>query len=135
MRTRTILGGARRPRCWAHTRRVSNPAIILVSGDHLDVLEEQFWRYTREYDVRCARTALPRPSTRRSTCSRAGGQVALFVLESVLPDMEIYPAIAKIRQTVPTARRVVVAHWENFRRDADALRARPGHRASTTRSC
>ena len=37
--------------------------------------------------------------------------------------MEVYPAIAKIRQAVPTARRVVVAHWENFRRDAEALRA------------
>ena len=37
--------------------------------------------------------------------------------------MEVYPAIAKIRQAVPTARRVVVAHYENFRRDAEALRA------------
>ena len=36
--------------------------------------------------------------------------------------MEVYPAIAKIRQAVPTARRVVVAHWENFRRDAADLR-------------
>ena len=53
----------------------------------------------------------------------AGGQVALFVLESELPDMERLPGDRRIRQVVPTARRVVVAHWENFRRDAEALRA------------
>ena len=53
---------------------------------------------------------------------KSGGQVALFVLESRLPDMEIYPAIGKIRESVPTARRVVVAHWENFRTDAADLR-------------
>jgi thioredoxin reductase (NADPH) len=100
---------------------VTNPAIILVSGDHLDVLEEQFWRYTREYDVRCARTASDAKQQAVDVIS-SGGQVALFVLESVLPDMEVYPAIAKIRQAVPTARRVVVAHWENFRRDAAGLR-------------
>lgn len=100
---------------------MSNPAIILVSGDHLDVLEEQFWRYSREYDVRCAHTASDAKRQALDVLS-GGGQVALFVLESVLPDMEVYPAIAKIRQTVPTARRVVVAHWENFRRDAAALR-------------
>jgi len=100
---------------------VSNPAIILVSGNHLDVLEEQFWRYTREYDVRCARSASDAKHQAIDVIS-AGGQVALFVLESVLPDMEVYPAIAKIRQAVPTARRVVVAHWENFRRDAADMR-------------
>jgi thioredoxin reductase (NADPH) len=100
---------------------VTNPAIILVSGEHLDVLEEQFWRYSREYDVRCARTASDAKQHAIDVIS-TGGQVALFVLESVLPDMEVYPAIAKIRQAVPTARRVVVAHWENFRRDAVALR-------------
>lgn len=100
---------------------MNNPAIILVSGDHLDVLEEQFWRYTREYDVRCARSASEAKHQAIDVIS-SGGQVALFVLESVLPDMEVYPAIAKIRQAVPTARRVVVAHWENFRRDAADLR-------------
>jgi thioredoxin reductase (NADPH) len=36
---------------------VANPAIVLISADHADVLEEQFWRYTREYDVRVARSA------------------------------------------------------------------------------
>ena len=100
---------------------MTNPAIILVSGDHLDVLEEQFWRYTREYDVRCARSASDAKHQAIDVIS-SGGEVALFVLESVLPDMEVYPAIGKIRQAVPTARRVVVAHWENFRRDAEALR-------------
>lgn len=100
---------------------MSNPAIILVSGAHLDVLEEQFSRYAREYDVRLATTAAEGKQHAVEVIG-SGGQVALFVLESELPDMELYPAIGKIRQTVPTARRVVVSHWENFRRDAEALR-------------
>jgi thioredoxin reductase (NADPH) len=41
--------------------------------------------------------------------------------------MEIYPAIAKIGEGVPTARRAVVAHWENFRRDAADLRHGQAH--------
>lgn len=101
---------------------MSNPAIILVSGDHLDVLEQQFSRYAREYDVRPAATAADAKLQALDVLD-GGGQVCLFVIDSVLPDMEVYPAIAKIRQAVPTARRVVVAHWENFRRDAEALRA------------
>ena len=126
MRTRTILGGPRRPSPRApsrHTRGVSNPAIILVSGDHLDVLEQQFSRYAREYDVRLAATRgrrqapgprRPRRAAARSPCSSSSPSC---------PTWSVYPAIAKIRQAVPTARRVVVAHWENFRRDAEALRA------------
>ncbi len=100
---------------------MSNPAIILVSGAHLDVLEEQFSRYAREYDVRPAATAADAKHQALDVLD-AGGQVALFVLESELPDMELYPALATIRQAVPTARRVVVAHYENFRRDGELLR-------------
>jgi thioredoxin reductase (NADPH) len=101
---------------------VSNPAIILVSGNHLDVLEQQFSRYAHEYDVRSAAGAADAKHQALDVLD-GGGQVALFVIESELPDMDVYPAIAKIRQAVPTARRVVVAHYENFRRDAEALRA------------
>ena len=101
---------------------MSNPAIILVSGTHLDVLEQQFSRYAREYDVVLAATATD-AKHRAMEVLDGGGQVALFVLESELPDMEVYLVIGRIRQVVPTARRVVVAHWENFRRDAEALRA------------
>jgi thioredoxin reductase (NADPH) len=101
---------------------VSNPAIILVSGNHLDVLEQQFSRYAHEYDVRSAAGAADAKHQALDVLD-GGGQVALFVIESELPDMDVYPAIAKIRQAVPTARRVVAAHYENFRRDAEALRA------------
>ena len=101
---------------------MSNPAIILVSGNHLDVLEQQFARYALEYDVRPAASAADAKHQALDVLD-AGGQVALFVIESELPDMEVYPAIGKIRQAVPTARRVVVAHYTNFRRDAEALRA------------
>src|SRR5690242_6734360 len=46
----------------------------------------------------------------------------LFVTESVLPDSTVFEAVAKMRKVVPTARRVVVAHWERFRLDAEQLR-------------
>jgi thioredoxin reductase (NADPH) len=73
---------------------VNNPPIIPASGDNLDVLEQQFWRYTREYEVRCAPTAAGAKAEAADVIA-SGGQVALFVLESELPDREIYPAIAK----------------------------------------
>ncbi len=40
----------------------------------------------------------------------------------MLPDATVYEAVAKMRKVVPTARRVVVAHWERFREDAVGLR-------------
>ena len=72
-----ILGGPSARPPLRDTRRVSNPAIILVSGDHLDVLEEQFWRYTREYDVRCRphRVRGQAPGDRRARERRAGRAV------------------------------------------------------------
>ncbi|GAA1476621.1 FAD-dependent oxidoreductase [Nocardioides aestuarii] len=97
------------------------PAIVLISQDHLDVLEQQFSRYAREYDVRCCRSALEAYHC-MVELREAGSQVALFVVESVLPDATVFEAVHKMRKLVPTARRVVVAHWERFRTDAEGLR-------------
>ena len=90
-RRHNILNGdilrAQEPLKTISLRPDRNPAIILVSGDNLDVLEQQFWRYTHEYDVRCASTAA-QSKIEAADVLASGGQVALFVLESVLPDME-----------------------------------------------
>jgi thioredoxin reductase (NADPH) len=51
-----------------------------------------------------------------------GGQVAMFVTESRLPDAEVLEAFHWWRSTVPTARRVIAAHVSTFREDADRLR-------------
>lgn len=100
---------------------MSDPAIVLISADHAELLTGQFSRYAGEYDVRAARSAQEAQHCVRELRD-AGQQVALFVTESVLPDAEVYEAVARMRKVVPTARRVVVAHWERFRTDAAGLR-------------
>jgi thioredoxin reductase (NADPH) len=100
---------------------VPHPAIVLISHDHLDVLEQQFSRYAQEYDIRGCRSALEAYHCMLEL-RESGSQVALFVVESVLPDATVYEAVHKMRKLVPTARRVVVAHWERFRTDAEGLR-------------
>ena len=110
-----------------------HPAIVLISEHHADTLTDQFSRYAREYDVRTCRSAHEAHECMRELRD-AGVQVALFVVESVLPDATVYEAVAKMRKVVPTARRVVVSHWERFGSDAPGLR--PGMAlGSTTRSC
>ena len=48
----------------------------------------------------------------------------MFVTDSRLPDVDnIYEAIHHWRTVIPTARRVVAAHWDYFIQDAPALRA------------
>ena len=64
----------------------------------------------------------------------AGGRVPLLVTESRLPDTAIYQAFVEWRALVPTAKRVVTAHWSTFLADAEQLRAGLS-RASTTRTC
>jgi thioredoxin reductase (NADPH) len=97
------------------------PLIVLCAPENADVLEAQFSRYGREYDVRTARSAEETMSV--LAAARAGGvPVALLVTESRLPDSETYPALAAWRGILPTARRIVVAHWNNFMADADVLR-------------
>jgi thioredoxin reductase (NADPH) len=97
------------------------PSIILVSADHAHFLLDEFGRYRRDYDLRAvghARAAADLAHTIQAT----GGQVALFVSQSVLPDASVMEALEMWRQEVSNARRLVVAHWQRFIEDADALR-------------
>ena len=103
------------------TDAVQLPLIVLVAPEHEDVLRDEFTRYARDYEIRCTRTAAEASSLLRE--ARADGvPVPLLVSESQLPDSEMFPAIAEWRSIVPTARRVVAAHWNRFMLDADALR-------------
>ncbi len=100
-----------------------DPAIILVSEHHAHVLLEEFQsRYQRDYDLRTAGSCADAEAAAQEICD-AGGQVALFVTDSRLPDVEtIFEAFHRWRAVVATARRVVAAHWDNFVTDAPALR-------------
>ena len=97
------------------------PAIVLVSEDHADTLLDEFGRYARDYDVQKAHShAEALEVTQR--IRGAGGTVALFVSDSVLPDAPVLAAFAKWREVVPTARRVIAAHFSRFLVDAPGLR-------------
>ncbi len=97
------------------------PAIILVGPEHGDVLQAQFGRYAAEYDVTLVGSATEAVH-RAQEIQSEGRQVAMIVSESRFPDENIYQAMHDLRQCVPTARKVVAAHWDHFRADADLLR-------------
>jgi thioredoxin reductase (NADPH) len=97
--------------------------IVLCAPEHPDVLADEFGRYTRDYDIQVTRNA-EETSDLLSRARADGTQVALLVTESRLPDSATHPAIAAWRSILPTARRIVVAHWDNFM--ADAAPMRPG---------
>jgi thioredoxin reductase (NADPH) len=103
---------------------VADPAIILVSEHHADVLLEEFQsRYQRDYDLRAAHTCTEAETIAREICDADGGQVAMFVTDSRLPDVDhIFEAIHRWRIACPTARRVVAAHWDHFVEDGPGLR-------------
>ncbi|MER7072227.1 FAD-dependent oxidoreductase [Terrabacter sp. NPDC000476] len=97
------------------------PAIILVSESRCEELSDEFGRYARDYDLPTATSAHEAKQQARRVVAE-GGQVAMFVTESRLPDAEVLEAFHWWRATVPTARRVIAAHVSAFREDAAALR-------------
>ena len=103
---------------------MAEPAIILVSEHHADLLLEEFQsRYQRDYDLRVAGSCAEAESIAREVRDR-GDHVALFVTDSRLPDVEtVHMAFHRWRLVVANARRVVAAHWDYFLTDAPALRA------------
>jgi thioredoxin reductase (NADPH) len=103
---------------------VADPAIVLVSEHHADLLFEEFRsRYARDYDVHAANSCAEAELLAREICD-SGGTVALFVTDSRLPDVDnILVAFGRWREVCPTARRVIAAHWDHFVADGPGLRA------------
>ena len=99
-----------------------NPAIILVAPDHGAVLADEFGRYVRDYDVLRTSSVAEGEAAARQVVAE-GRQVALFVAESQLPDGHVLEAFARWRAVVPTARRLVAAHYSRFLTDAPELRS------------
>lgn len=102
---------------------MADPTIILVSDKHIDILLETFYRrYGHDYDLRSARSCAEAEQIAAETCA-ADGQVALFVSDGRLPDVEtMFEAVHRFRLAVPTARRVIAAHRDYFMADAPGLR-------------
>jgi len=97
------------------------PAIILVSEQRSDFLLDEFGRYARDYELHTATSAAEAEETARQLRD-ADVPVALFVSESRLPDETVTAAFGRWRSVIPTARRIVVPHWETFREDMEAVR-------------
>ncbi|HEY3527782.1 MAG TPA: FAD-dependent oxidoreductase [Nocardioides sp.] len=97
------------------------PVILLVSEENADYLLDEFGRYARDYDLRTARSAAEAGQVVKGL---QGQPLALVVTESVLPDADVLETFHHLRTYVPTCRRVVAAHWDRFRYDAE--RFRPG---------
>jgi len=101
---------------------IVSPSIVLVSEHHLDDLRLAFRRYEHEYDVRCAHSCAQAEAEAQAVVA-AGGTVALFVSDSVLPDCHVLEGFHRWRASVPNARRIIAAHWDRFVADAPGLRA------------
>ncbi|WP_028650510.1 FAD-dependent oxidoreductase [Nocardioides halotolerans] len=102
---------------------MADPAIILVSEHHADTLLEVFYRrYGHDYTLRSARSCAEAEKLAQEL-KDAGEAVALFVSDSRLPDVQqMFEAVHRFRLVVPTARRVIAAHWDHFLADAEELR-------------
>ena len=97
------------------------PAIIITSPSQGDVLMHEFARYANDYDVH--RTETFEEALEVSEEIRVeGGDVAMYVAESTLPDGQTLKAFHSLRSVVATARRLVVAPWSTFRADSERLR-------------
>ena len=128
--TQAVLGRLRAP-AWGFERHTitavtdvaqgTRPAIVLVSAEHCERLADEFGRYARDYDLVTARSADDAMAATMRVVRR-GGEIAMFVAESRLPDMHAMVGISMLRSAMPTARRVIVAEWANFREDSVALR-------------
>ncbi len=96
------------------------PLIVLVAPEHADILEGQFARYSFDYDLRTTSSAAE--TLQLLTSLPHEDQVALLVSETELPDDHLLHAIHDWRAAVPTAKRIIAAHWDHFRARAEELR-------------
>ncbi len=120
------LGGVTEPTSGQPTARGPKPAIVLVSESRCDFLLDEFGRYQRDYDLRTATSATAATALLHELADQ-GVPVAMLASESELPDAELFPAMSTWRVLVPTARRIVLIHWNVFRasvpRMSEGLRA------------
>ena len=94
---------------------------MLVSGDRTDFLLDEFCRYVRDYEL------VPALSSEKAVAisaelAQSGREIALFVVDAQLPDSTALEGISALRATVPTARRLVIAHRDRFLVDAPTIR-------------
>ncbi len=107
--------------CNTTSSETGAPVLLLISEEHSEQLEDEFWRYSREYDLRTARSCAEALAVTAEVLE-AGSLVAMFVSDCVLPDEDIREAFRKWHAAVPTARRAVVPPAERFLKYGRELR-------------
>jgi thioredoxin reductase (NADPH) len=105
---------------------VDHPVILLASDEHASLLDDEFRRYHRDYDVRVARTCADATALLERLCEQ-GRQVALLVQDAALPDADVWASFGAWRRVVPTARRMVTVPWDRFLAEGDRLRGGLAH--------
>ncbi|MDN5562592.1 MAG: FAD-dependent oxidoreductase [Luteococcus sp.] len=99
----------------------ARPSIVIISPEHCDHLLDEFGRYARDYELHCAPDAEQACQVMRSI-NADGGDVALIVSDSLLPDAEVADAFEQWRALEPNARRLVFTPWERFAETVPLLR-------------
>ena len=97
------------------------PAVVVLSGTHLDTLLSQFARYSGEYAVIPTSTPLAAKQL-IATMVADGIPIALLVVDHPVAGVATEDVLAALRHLVPTARRVAVCHWDHFRQGSAEMR-------------
>ena len=98
------------------------PAILLVSPDHGELLLDEFGRYRRDYDLVVVSDGAATAEETRRIAADVDRDIALVVVDGSVRDQHPLDLFCEVRLSVPTAKRVIVNHWDRFLDDAAALR-------------
>lgn len=99
------------------------PVILLVVGEHADVVEQEFRaRYDRDYRIELA-AGLTAGLDRARELVAEGAQIAMIAAEQVLADGTAIELLHNVPAVVATARRVALVAWDDFADALDDLRA------------
>ena len=107
-----------------------NPIILLITDTNADLLSAEFGRYSRDYDIRLARSA-SEATTIAEQIANTDHPLALMVADTALwaatnpadPITALAQFLRHWRQLVRTAKALVVAPVDRYNADHDHLRA------------
>ncbi|WP_018156576.1 FAD-dependent oxidoreductase [Demetria terragena] len=98
------------------------PTILLVTSDHREQVEHEFLsRYQSDYDIEVAEGLGAAVALAQTLLARSA-PVAMIAVESSLPDAQGLVTIDCLHALIPTARRFLLIHWEDWVVTRDAVR-------------
>lgn len=100
---------------------MSAPAIVCLTAEHGDVMTAQFDRYGREYSVLVVSSAVAARACIEDLRAR-DVPIVLLVADTTVGMETFKGLLTDFRSLVPTARRIAVTPWTDFREHATHLR-------------